>query len=122
MIPVGGLVGAIPTTSVTIRTYGATSVNAYGETTATPTDTAASVVVHPATTAMLERMPEADRKRETIAVYTNDALRTVGSTRPARVYYQSTWYEVTQSADYGTLGGIYIVMASRLEEQEAAPS
>jgi hypothetical protein len=122
MIPVGGLVGAISTTEVTIRTYGAPSTNIYGEVTASATDAARDVVVHPATTALLDRMPEADRLRDTIAVYTTDALRTVSTTRPPLVYYQSTWYEVVQSEDYGTLGGIYITLAQRLETQPGAPS
>lgn len=115
MIDVGTLVGDIPTTSVTIRTYGTSTVNDYGETTATPTDTVRSMVVHPASTKLLLRLPDSDRARETIAVYDTAAVLTVGSSRPARIQYQSQWYEVIDSENYAELGGIYIALAQLIE-------
>jgi hypothetical protein len=118
---VSGLVGAIPTTSVTVRTFGSSTVNAYGETTASSTDATRSVVVHPATTAYLDRLPEADRHRETVAIYSTSALTSASSVKPMLVYYQSTWYQLVSHEDYDSLGGIYIAMAQRLEEQPAAP-
>jgi len=122
MINVSGLVGAIPTSSVTIRTYGTSTVNAYGETTTgSATDTTTAAVVHPATADVLARVPEADRHIETIVVYSTAALPTVGSVHAALVYYEAVWYEFVDTADYGTLGGIYYSTAQRLETQPSAP-
>ena len=116
MINVAGLVGAIPTISVTLRTFNASTINAYGESAATYTDTTRSMVVHPAPTRMLERLPDSDRHRETIAVYDTAAVRTVGTVRPNQIYYQSRWYEVVESGDYLTLGGIVITLAQLVED------
>lgn len=121
MIDVAPLIGDIPTTEVTVRSHGASTVNAYGESTASVTDSTRDVVVHPATTAALERLPEADRLRETIAVYSTSALSTTSSTKPDLVYYESDWYEIVESEDYNTLGGMYITLAQRLEDQPSAP-
>ena len=121
MIPVGSLVGIIPTSEVTIRSYGATTINAFGETEQTPSDSTQTVVVHPSGSDVLERLPEADRHRATISVYSNDTLSTVTSTRPYQVFYQNRWYEVIDSADYNTMGDIYVTIAQLIEEDIAAP-
>lgn len=116
MILVGPLVGDIPTTSVTIQTIGASSIDALGRTTHSSTSVTRDVVAHPALPESLERVPEADRSREAIAVYTNDPLRIRD-----KVYYNSTWYEVINSDNYDALGDIYITLCSKLEDQPAAP-
>jgi CO/xanthine dehydrogenase Mo-binding subunit len=116
MIDVSTLVGDIPTTPVTVRTYGATSVNAFGETTASYTDEARDVVVHPAPAEMLERRPDSDRHRESIAVYSKEPLRTVGQTKPNKVFFKSRWYEIVDSEDYESLGGIFITLAQLVED------
>lgn len=115
MIDVSSLVGDIPTTSVTLRTFAGSTLNEYGEASATYTDVTRDMVVHPASMRLLERVPEADRHRETIAIYDTGALRTAGSVRPQQVQYQSRWYEIVESRDYGTLGGIYITLAQLVE-------
>lgn len=116
MILVGPLVGDIPTTSVTIRTSGAASVDALGRTTISSSDTTRDVVAHPATAAALERLPDSDRRRDSIAIYTNSSLDLKD-----RVYYNSTWYEVVESENYDALGDIFITLCQRLENQPAAP-
>lgn len=116
MLDCGPLVGDIPTTSVTIRTSGAASIDALGRTTISTSDATRDVVAHPATTAALERLPDSDRRREIIAVYTNDPIDTTD-----KVYYQSSWYEVVESENYDALGDIYITLCERMENQPAAP-
>lgn len=116
MIDVSGLVGDIPPTTITVRTYGASTVNAYGEPEATPTDTAGVVAtVHPSGRRELERLG-LDAKRETIAVYTTTGLGLSTTLRPPRVLYQGRWYEVVRVGDYLTLGGICLVHAALIEE------
>ena len=116
MLDCGPLVGDIPTTSVTIRSQGASSIDLLGRTTNSSTDSVRDVVAHPATAEVLERLPDSDRSRGMIAVYTNDAL----DTRDL-VYYDSNWYEVAESENYDALGDIYITLCRRLENQPGAP-
>lgn len=113
MIDVSALVGDIPTTTVTLRTYGAATVNAYGEMVTTPSTTSVTAVVHPSGRQTLERFPEIDRQREMISVYVLDAI---SSSRPAEVDYQGQTYEIVELGDYGTLGGIYLIHAARIDE------
>lgn len=108
---VAPLVGDIPTTTVTVRTFGAPSRDAYGVVTATPTDASRTVVVHPSGRKELERLG-LDFKRETISVYDTTDSYTSDTVRPARVQYQGRWYEVVRVGDYGTLGGLYLIHAA----------
>lgn len=119
MIDLSGLLATIGTTSVTLRRAGATSIDAFGETSNTVADTAlAGVVVHPGTSrAQLERLQEADRRRELISVYSESALQVTGATKGDLVQYQGTWYELIDLGDYNALGGMYLATAARLEAQ-----
>jgi len=118
VIDVRGLIGAIPTTTVTVRTFGASSVNMRGETLATPSDEARALVVHPAGRRQIERLPEADRQRETIAIYDvaeDSPLVPVPTRKAPRVIYQGDTYEVTFVGDYAEMGGVHLVLASRID-------
>lgn len=116
MIDVSGLIGDIPPTTITVRTYAASTINAYGEAEAAATDTAGVVaVVHPSGRRELQRLG-LDAKRETIAVYTAAGLGLSSTLRPPRVLYQTRWYEVVRVGDYLTLGGICLVHAALIEE------
>ena len=115
MIDVSGLVGDIPTTTITVRTFGASVPNEYGEPVASSSDASATATVHPTGRRELERMGLAS-KRETIAVYMTTGLGLSSTIRPPRVLYQSRWYEVVRVGDYLTLGGICLVHAALIEE------
>lgn len=115
MIDVAGLIGAIPATTVTLRTYGATTVNAFGESEATGTDASATVVVHPSGRRELERLG-LDSKRETISCYSASAVGLSSTVRPPRILYGGRWYEVVRVGDYLTMGGLCLVHAALIDE------
>lgn len=115
MIDVSALVGDIPTSAVTLRTYGATTIDGYGETSATPTEVAMLAVVHPATPEQRTNLPEAYDRSSAIAVYTTTAIAGDGTRRPAEIEYPAgsgEWYLVHEIEDYGILGGIYLHLAT----------
>ena len=112
MIEVGALVGDIPAVSVTVRRFSGHNTDLYGETTSSSVDTEMDAVVHPAAADVLESVPEADRRRETVSIYANDAVLLND-----HVLYNSVWYEVIESANYNFLGDIYICVAQRIESQ-----
>lgn len=118
MIDVASLVGDIPATTVTLRTYGTTTVNAYGESEATASDASATMVVHPSGRRELERLG-LDSKRETIAAYSQSAIGLSSTVRPPRILYGGRWYEVVSVADYLALGGICMVYAALIDEAAA---
>lgn len=116
MIDVAGLVGGgIPATSVTLRTYGASTINAYGESDASSTDASATMVVHPSGRRELERLG-LDSKRETISAYSTTAVGLSSTVRPPRILYGGRWYEVVRVGDYGALGGVYLLHAALIDE------
>jgi hypothetical protein len=117
-IPVADLVGDIPPETITVRTFGASTINAYGEAEATYVDTSLDAVVHPTGRRALERMG-LDRKRETISVYATTALGASDTVRPPRVQYATRWYEVVAHGDYGELGGLYLIHAALLDAAAA---
>lgn len=114
MIPVAGLIGGIPTTTITVRTFGTPSANAFGEQAASYTDATRTVVVHPSGRRELQRLG-LDFKRETISVYDAAALGTTDTTRPPCIQYGARWYEVVRVGDYAELGGIYLVHAALID-------
>lgn len=119
MIDVRGLFGVLPTTTVTLRTFAAATIDDYGVPSVSPSDASLTAIVHPADRRELERLPEADRTRETIAVYSLLAIDTAGSVRPAQIVYAGRTYEVASAADYGAMGGIYLLLAQLIEDRAA---
>lgn len=115
MIPVAGLVGGIPTTSITLRTFAASTVNSYGEAEASYSDTTVTVVVHPSGRRELERLGLDDRK-ETISVYGLVGLGLSSTVRPPHVLYGARWYEIVRVGDYLALGGICLAHAALIED------
>lgn len=114
MIDVRALIGDIPTTDVTLRTFAAPSIDMFGESsTSVAAEVTVTAVVHPTGRRDLERLPEADRQRELISVYVLDGW---SSSRPAEIDYQGATYEVIRAGDYATLGGIYLITAALVEE------
>jgi hypothetical protein len=118
MIDVRALIGDIPTTSITLRTFGAPTINAFGESTSTSADTTITAVVHPADRRARERLPDADRARELIAVYVLDvdAFDAVRSTPAPWIVYETRTYEVVDVQDYVTMGGVLIATAALRDE------
>lgn len=121
MIDVTPLLGGIlPRKSLTIRTFAATTINAFREAVpGSPTDTVELLVTHPATSRrMLDRLAEVDRDRETIAVYppATSALVRAGGSAPPHVIDGARTYEVTHIGDYASQGGVYLVLASLLDD------
>ncbi len=116
MIPVSGLIGSLPTTSITVRTFSGGTINAYGEWgNSTTTDVTETACVHPATSRrMREMIPEADRDRETIAVYVfaGSALARASGASTPEIQYKSRWYRVVADGDYEDQGGVRLVLAS----------
>lgn len=119
MINVAGLVGAIPPTTITVRTFGTPTPNAFGEQTAAFTDTTATAVVHPSGREELERLG-LDFKRAHVSVYIRAELGIDPAVRPPCVEYQSRWYEVVHVGDYLTLGGLCLARAALLTAEPRA--
>jgi hypothetical protein len=115
VIDVASLVGDIPTTTVTVRTYGSSTISARGEAEATGTDASATMTVHPTGRRELERQG-LDASRETISCYSQTAIGLPTNVRPPRILYQTRWYEVVRVADYLALGGICMVHAQLVQE------
>ena len=119
LMDVSALVGDIPTVTVTVRTFAASAIDGFGQATrGATTDVARQCVVHPATPRQLERLPEADRVRSVLAVYSTEPILTVGAVAPARIEYpvsSGRWHEWTELSDYGELGGIYFGLAALIE-------
>ena len=76
----------------------------------------ADAAVHTASERDLDRVPEADRRREAIRVYTKQRIRTSGDGYAADVIvYDGKRYEAIEVADYMRQGGVY--MATCLLEE-----
>lgn len=120
MIPVGGLLAVMPKSDVVVTTYGPQTRNAQGHVLdGVETEHQETLAVHPATSRrMLERLKEADRERETIALYapsTSALLREEGSSTPT-VTYKGASYTVAALGDYDEQGGVYLVLAQRTNQ------
>ena len=118
MIDVRALIGDIPATTITLRSFGAPTIDAFGEATSTPTDTTITAVVHPTNKRARMRGPEADYARETITVYVLDvdAFDAVRATPAPWIVYQGRTYDVAAVEDYAVLGGVVIAEAELRDE------
>lgn len=118
MIDVSSLVGDIPTVSVTVRTYAASTIDGFGQAArGAATDEVRSIVVHPATARQLERA-HVDSARSVLAVYDVELVATVGTVAPARIEYpvgSGRWHEMIEASDYLELGGIAFGLAALIE-------
>ena len=102
------------TGGVTIKRYAASTLNARGEQVkATPsTVVLTDVAVHTASGREMQRLPEADRRKEAIRGYTKVELFTTGDSHdPDVVLYDSKRYEVKLVDDYERQGGVYMSTA-----------
>jgi hypothetical protein len=120
MIPISGLTtsGVIPLSSVTVRTFASSTVNAFYEGTRGAVSTVAELMpVHPASQRQIANLPEAYRELETIACYppAASALRRASGSTPPQVDYQGRTYTVTARENYDEQGGASIVFASLVE-------
>ena len=78
------------------------------------------VVVHNLSGRDLDQLPEADRNRETIEIYTKVRLYVSdGGFYTDRVVYRGRRFRVIQAMDYAIQGGCYITIAS-LEDKQVA--
>lgn len=103
---------------VTIKRYAASTLNSRGEKVKASPSTVAltDVAVHTASGRELQRLPEADRRKESIRVYTKVELFTAGDSQdPDVVLYDSKRYEVKLVDDYERQGGVYISTATLSE-------
>lgn len=120
-LPVAGLISLLSTGAITIRRRGQPSINSFGEREpAAYVDVAvANAVVHPASAAVLEQIPVADRAKDHIEIYTQTtALRTAeGSGIADEVRWSSRWYKVISASDYLVQGDTYFALAERLVGQ-----
>ena len=102
------------TGGVTIERAAEPTLNSRGEPVAqTPSTTAITdVAVHTVNGRELDRLPEADRRKEAIRVYTKVQVRTAGGGyRPDVILYDSKRYEVRLVDDYSRQGGVWISTA-----------
>ncbi len=119
MIDVSGLLTIIPQKALTIRSFAATTINAFREAVeGASTDVVETLPCHPATSRrMLERLRAVDRHRETLAVYCppTSALVQASGSAPPLVIDGTRTYQVTHIGDYGSQGGIMLVLASLVD-------
>lgn len=115
-IDVSALVGDIPAETVTIRTPGTPTIDAFGQASSTYTDVGRDCVVHPSGRRTVEKLAAVARGRQLISIYSTDALQDIGGRNPARVIYQGREYEIVDLGDYATLGGIYLAHAALIDE------
>jgi hypothetical protein len=118
VIPVASLIARMPTSEITVRTFAApTGPDVYGRITeGAATEATEFVPVHPTTSReMLDRVPEADRRLETIAVYprSDSALAPDPLTTPTEIDYNGETYTVVWSGNYAAQGGVYLVLAQK---------
>jgi hypothetical protein len=70
------------------------------------------VAVHTVSGRELEQVPEADRHRETIRVYTVERLHVTDDGQSSdRIVYDGRLYRVTASENYGPQGDVYMALA-----------
>lgn len=78
------------------------------------------VAVHTVSGRELEQLPEADRHRETIRLYTKERLNVTDDGNASdRVVYDGRTYRVTVAENYERQGGVYMSLA--VLEEEGAP-
>jgi hypothetical protein len=99
---------------IMIERFGAPTINALGEPDhGTPTEIAASAVVHQATRRQLERAG-LDLGPDYRAFYTRTELQSAdGATAPDVVVYDGARWTIVNVADYSALGGLYLALGSR---------
>lgn len=121
-LEVAGLVDEFDLGPITLYRANDPTQNAFGgfDDPAYTTSQLSPVAAHTATGKELERVPEADRHREVIQVYTQERLYVADAGRvPDRLLYRSRLYRVASVEDYEAQGGVYIVTA--VLEEEAPP-
>lgn len=99
---------------VTIKRYAASTLDSRGEQVKASPSTIAltDVAVHTVAGRELDRLPEADRRKEAIRVYTKVELFTAGDGQdPDVILYDSKRYEVKLVDDYERQGAVYISTA-----------
>lgn len=117
MIPVAVLLaGVIPRKTVSITSFGATTLDQFRRATeGAPTTVTRTIPMHPATSRrMLDKLPEIDRYRETIALYDapSSPLIAAPGCKASEVVVDGRSYDVTHVGDYQTQGGIVLILAS----------
>jgi hypothetical protein len=108
---------------LTVHRPGLPAQNAYGAfvAAADATLTLDPVAVHTVTGRDLEQLPDADRTRETIQIYTRERLYVAdGGESADRVDYRGRSFRVIQVQDFELQGGAYIALA-QLEDPTIAP-
>jgi hypothetical protein len=114
-LDVGDLVNTFSVGPIAVERKAAPTLNAYGEFVpgAASTIQLNPCAIHTASGRNLDQLPEADRNRETIEVYTRgQRLYTAEDNQaPDVVIYQSRRYKVTVSNDFIANGGVYFALA-----------
>ena len=105
---------------LSVEVPGTDTINALGHvvTAAPSTVVYDPIAVHVATTRDMQRLPEADRTTETIALYSVVSLRTAGGSAPYIVTYGGRRYVVSDVSDHDAQGGVWHSLA-KLEQTTA---
>jgi hypothetical protein len=115
----GGIIGSLPSVIVTLTRSAPGSYSATGFYSAdSTTDSEVLAIIAPASPRELEMLPEGERTKEVISVFTKEQLRTLvegtGGTPADRITYNGKVWEVKQVNDYGSQAGYYFALATRL--------
>ena len=106
---------------LTVRRAAQPTQNEYGEYVSQPTTAVHidPIAVHNLTGRDLEQLPEADRNREAIRVYTQVRLYVAdGGNTADLVEYQGRVWRVTQVLDYSLQGRVYVSTATLQDLQQ----
>ncbi len=117
-LPVASLIDLFDQGPVVITRALAGAINDYGEVTpgGTSSVTLDPVAIHVATGRDLEVLPEADRTRETIKIYSRVALYTTQGDYTADIVpYQGRVYRVVTSTNINTNGLVWVSLAQLVD-------
>jgi hypothetical protein len=117
-LPVASLIDLFDRGPITITRATAGAINAYGEVDSGVTSTVIIDVaaVHVLAGRDLDVLPEADRARESIKVYTREALYTSQGSRTADlVTYQGRLYRVITATDIDGNGAVWVSVAQLVD-------
>ena len=117
-LPVASLIDLFDRGPITVTREAAGAINAYGEVDpgAQSTVVVDVAAVHVLSGRDLEAMPEADRSRESIKIYTREALYTSqGSQTADLIAYQSRLYRVITATDIDGNGAVWVSVAQMID-------
>lgn len=116
LVPVDSAINALASGTYTVTRYGAGSYSNGGATLGSSSTFTIRASVQPATGRELQRLPEGERVRDWLAIWTPTLLRTQeGSSAPDRISIDGYTYEVAIVDDWMSEGGYCKAIAQRLD-------